>query len=50
MPATFAQAVTERTRRLQTRLCVGLDPRLAAYRDAAHLRAHTLDVLEATAP
>ena len=46
----FAQAVTDRTRRLNTRLCVGLDPRLDAYRDAAHLRAHTLDVLEATAP
>ncbi|ACO46674.1 orotidine-5'-phosphate decarboxylase [Deinococcus deserti] len=47
---TFAHAVTDRTRRLQTRLCVGLDPRLDAYRDAAHLRGHTLDVLEATAP
>ncbi|MFC4637480.1 orotidine-5'-phosphate decarboxylase [Deinococcus hohokamensis] len=47
---TFAHAVTDRTRRLQTRLCVGLDPRLDTYRDAAHLREHTLDVLEATAP
>lgn len=47
---TFAQAVTERTRRLQTRLCIGLDPRLDAYRDPDHLKAHTLDVLEATAP
>ncbi|PNY80512.1 orotidine-5'-phosphate decarboxylase [Deinococcus koreensis] len=47
---TFAQAVTERTRRLQTRLCVGLDPQLGRYRDAGHLRTHTLDVLEATAP
>ncbi|MFC3835696.1 MULTISPECIES: orotidine-5'-phosphate decarboxylase [Deinococcus] len=47
---TFAQAVTDRTRRLGTRLCVGLDPRAAAYRDVDHLRAHTLDVLEATAP
>ncbi|GGK90458.1 orotidine-5'-phosphate decarboxylase [Deinococcus radiotolerans] len=47
---TFAQAVTDRTRALQTRLCVGLDPRLDAYRDVAHLREHTLDVLEATAP
>ncbi|MFC4426092.1 orotidine-5'-phosphate decarboxylase [Deinococcus navajonensis] len=47
---TFAQAVTERTRRLRTRLCVGLDPRLDAYRNVAHLREHTLDVLEATAP
>lgn len=47
---TFAQAVTERTRRLQTRLCVGLDPQLSRYQDAGHLRTHTLDVLEATAP
>lgn len=47
---TFAQAVTDRTRRLQTRLCVGLDPRLSEYRDLDALRSHTLDVLEATAP
>ena len=47
---TFAQAVTERTLRLKTSLCVGLDPRLEAYRDPDHLRQHTLDVLEATAP
>lgn len=47
---TFAAAVTDRTRHLQTRLCVGLDPRADAYRDLAHLREHTLDVLEATAP
>lgn len=47
---TFAQAVTERTRRLNTRLCVGLDPRPEIYRDADHLKAHTLDVLEACAP
>lgn len=50
MPPTFAAAVTDRTRRLGTRLCVGLDPRLSLYRDPAHLRGHTLDVLEATAP
>ncbi|THF71862.1 orotidine-5'-phosphate decarboxylase [Deinococcus sp. Arct2-2] len=52
MPAlpAFAHAVTERTRTLNTRLCVGLDPRADAYRDTAHLRLHTLDVLEATAP
>lgn len=49
LPA-FAAAVTERTRTLQTRLCVGLDPRADLYRDTAHLRLHTLDVLEATAP
>ena len=47
---TFAQAVTERTLRLNTRLCVGLDPRRDVYRDAAHLRSHTLEVLEACAP
>ncbi len=47
---TFAQAVTNRTQQLNTRLCVGLDPRLAEYRDLAHLREHTLAVLEATAP
>lgn len=50
MPTPFAAAVTERTRTLNTRLCVGLDPRLSEYQDAAHLRQHTLDVLEATAP
>lgn len=50
MQTPFAAAVTERTRTLNTRLCVGLDPRLNAYQDAAHLRQHTLDVLEATAP
>ena len=47
---TFMQALTDRTLRLNTRLCVGLDPRAGAYRDAAHLRAHTLEVLEAAAP
>ncbi|MPY65868.1 orotidine-5'-phosphate decarboxylase [Deinococcus sp. SDU3-2] len=50
MPPTFAALVTDRTRRLGTRLCVGLDPRPGLYRDPAHLREHTLDVLEATAP
>ncbi|WP_019585862.1 orotidine-5'-phosphate decarboxylase [Deinococcus apachensis] len=47
---TFAAAVTDRTRHLRTRLCVGLDPRADAYRDLTHLRENTLDVLEATAP
>lgn len=47
---TFAALVTERTRRLDTRLCVGLDPRITLYRDAGHLRQHTLEVLEETAP
>lgn len=46
----FASAVTERTRTLNTRLCVGLDPRRAVYTDLNELRQHTLDVLEATAP
>lgn len=46
----FAAAVTERTRQLGTSLCVGLDPRLGAYRDFDHLQAHTLEVLEASAP
>lgn len=46
----FASAVTERTRRLNTRLCVGLDPRLNVYQNIEHLREHTLAVLEATAP
>lgn len=46
----FAAAVTERTRLLNTRLCVGLDPRRAAYATPEELRLHTLDVLEATAP
>ncbi|WP_261664147.1 orotidine-5'-phosphate decarboxylase [Deinococcus sp. Marseille-Q6407] len=50
MTTPFAEAVTERTRTLNTRLCVGLDPRLSHYRDADHLRQHTLEVLEATAP
>ncbi|RJF73349.1 orotidine-5'-phosphate decarboxylase [Deinococcus cavernae] len=46
----FARTVTERTLHLNTRLCVGLDPRAGAYRDPEHLRQHTLDVLEAAAP
>ena len=46
----FAVAVTERSRELGTSLCVGLDPRRAAYRDLEHLRQHTLDVLEVAAP
>ncbi|UQN06582.1 orotidine-5'-phosphate decarboxylase [Deinococcus sp. QL22] len=50
MLPSFAAAVTERTLTHQTRLCVGLDPRADAYRDTAHLRLHTLDVMEATAP
>ena len=45
---TFAARLTERTLRLNTRLCVGLDPRAGAYPDVAALRAHTLAVLDAT--
>ncbi|ADV66470.1 orotidine-5'-phosphate decarboxylase [Deinococcus maricopensis] len=45
---TFAARLTERTLRLNTRLCVGLDPRADAYADFAALRAHTLAVLDAT--
>ncbi len=46
---TFPALLRGRTRRLNTRLCLGLDPRAGAYRDLAHLRAHTLEVLEACA-
>jgi orotidine-5'-phosphate decarboxylase len=34
---------------LNTRLCLGLDPRAAAYEGIGHLRAHTLEVLTACA-
>lgn len=46
---SFAQRLRERTLRLNTRLCLGLDPRAEAYQGFAHLRAHTLEVLEACA-
>jgi orotidine-5'-phosphate decarboxylase len=45
----FARRLRDRTSALRTRLCLGLDPRLAAYEDARHLRAHTLEVLSACA-
>ena len=46
----FHDFVRDRTLTLQTRLCLGLDPRAEAYRDVAHLRGHTLSLLEACAP
>lgn len=46
----FAQRVTERTLSLNTRLCLGLDPRLDVYSSREELRTHTLAVLEACAP
>ena len=46
---TFATTLTRRVLNVNSRLCLGLDPRLDAYRDFAHLRTHTLDVLEACA-
>jgi orotidine-5'-phosphate decarboxylase len=41
----FIQRLTERTLALNTRLCLGLDPRADAYSSHAELRAHTLEVL-----
>lgn len=46
----FQRALYERTLSHATRLCLGLDPRIDAYRDLAALREHTLRVLEACAP
>ena len=44
-PLPFAQRLTERTLALNTRLCLGLDPRADAYGSRSELRAHTLEVL-----
>ncbi|WP_424949989.1 orotidine-5'-phosphate decarboxylase [Deinococcus sp.] len=41
----FAQRLTGRTLALNTRLCLGLDPRADAYNGHAELRTHTLEVL-----
>ncbi|WP_425145804.1 orotidine-5'-phosphate decarboxylase [Deinococcus sp.] len=49
LPVPFAQRLTARTLALNTRLCLGLDPREAAYSDVAALRAHTLALLDACA-
>lgn len=46
----FSERLTHRTLEHQTRLCLGLDPRRDLYRDFAHLRQHTLEVLEVCAP
>lgn len=45
----FTHRLTERTLALNTRLCLGLDPRADAYGGHAELRAHTLDVLNTCA-
>ncbi len=49
-PIPFSQRLTQRSLSLNTRLCLGLDPRLDAYHSRDELRAHTLGVLEACAP
>ena len=46
---TFTERLTRRTRDLNTRLCLGLDPRAEAYPDTAALRTHTLALLNACA-
>jgi orotidine-5'-phosphate decarboxylase len=46
----FAARVTERTRLLDTRLCIGLDPRPAWHPPGVGLFAHLRGVLEACAP
>ena len=48
-PLPFAQRLTARTLALNTRLCLGLDPRAEAYGSHAELRTHTLEVLNACA-
>jgi orotidine-5'-phosphate decarboxylase len=45
--APFADRVLARTRALDTRLVLGLDPRLELHRDEDALARHTLSVLEA---
>ncbi|MFC4452880.1 orotidine-5'-phosphate decarboxylase [Deinococcus sonorensis] len=49
-PAPFAERLTERTLQLQTRLCLGLDPRPELYPQREALREHTLALLEACVP
>ena len=48
-PLPFAQRLTARTVALNTRLCLGLDPRQDAYSGHAELRAHTLEALNTCA-
>jgi len=43
---TFTERLTARTLALNTRLCLGLDPRQDAYGSHAELRTHTLEVLQ----
>ena len=43
----FQHVLRQRSLSLNSRLCLGLDPRLDAYRDVRELREHTLSVLEA---
>jgi orotidine-5'-phosphate decarboxylase len=46
----FAQILHSRIQNLNTRLCLGLDPRLEAHGSIKDLERHTLEVLEACAP
>ena len=46
----FHQRLVERTLKLDTRLCLGLDPRKDAHPSFDHLKKHTLAVLEGVAP
>jgi orotidine-5'-phosphate decarboxylase len=46
----FAQSLHSRITTYNTRLCLGLDPRLEAHGTLPKLEQHTLDVLEACAP
>jgi orotidine-5'-phosphate decarboxylase len=46
----FAELLNGRIQTLNTRLCLGLDPRLEAHGTLLHLEQHTLDILEACAP
>ena len=49
-PAPFAERLSERSLTLDTRLCLGLDPRLELYQSRPALREHTLELLEVCAP
>ena len=49
VPVPFTERLTTRTLALNTRLCLGLDPRADAYSGHTGLRAHTLNVLNACA-
>lgn len=47
---SFVERLQERVARLDTRLCVGLDPRPAWHPEGVDLWSHCRDVLEACAP